>query len=92
MRNVYERQVAGKAEYMPGKADLRFSVTSLSSDEVGAHNFYKVPYRAHSEMENRIKEQQLGMSAGRTSTTIRLKLLKNGAHLRLTVRKIWLSF
>ncbi len=82
-------------------------------------------------MENRIKEQQLGLFADRTSsatlranqlrlyfssfayvllhglrrlgltgtafakaqsTTIRLKLLKIGARLRLTARKVWLSF
>mgnify|MGYP001274371072 CR=1 FL=1 len=82
-------------------------------------------------MENRIKEQQLGLFADRTSTatlranqlrlyfasfayvlmqglrrlgltgtqharaqctTIRLKLLKIGARIRITVRKVWLSF
>jgi hypothetical protein len=82
-------------------------------------------------MENRIKEQQLGLFADRTSTatmqanqlrlylasfayvlmhglrrlglkntqfqraqctTIRLKLLKIGARLRISVRKVWLSF
>ncbi|WP_293650952.1 transposase, partial [Thiolapillus sp.] len=77
--------------------------------------------------QNRIKEQQLGLFADRTSsatlranqlrlyfssfayglrrlgltgtafakaqsTTIRLKLLKIGARLRLTARKVWLSF
>ena len=81
-------------------------------------------------MENRIKEQQLGLFADRTSTsalrsnqlrlyfssfaycllqalrrlglkgtemaqaqcqTIRLKLLKVGAQIRVTVRKVWIS-
>ena len=82
-------------------------------------------------MENRIKEQQLGLFADRTSTrklaanqlrlyfsafaylmmetlrrvglagtkwaraqnwAIRLKLLKIGAQVRVTIRKVWLSF
>ncbi|WP_419649535.1 transposase, partial [Thiolapillus sp.] len=92
---------------------------------------YEDLYCARGEMENRIKEQQLGLFADRTSsatlranqlrlyfssfayvllhglrrlgltgtafakaqsTTIRLKLLKIGARLHLTVRKVWLSF
>ena len=126
-----ERRVIGKAEYLPGKANPRFVVTSLGSDEAGARRLYEVLYCARGEMENRIKEQQLGLFADRTSTatlranqlrlyfssfayvllhglrrlglagtafaraqstTIRLKLLKIGARLRLTVRKVWLSF
>ena len=94
-------------------------------------HLYEDLYCARGEMENRIKEQQLGLFADRTSsatlranqlrlyfssfayvllhglrrlgltgtafakaqsTTIRLKLLKIGARLRLTARKVWLSF
>ena len=126
-----ERRVIGKAEYLPGKANPRFVVTNLSTHEVGAQRLYEELYCARGEMENRIKEQQLGLFADRTSsatlranqlrlyfssfayvllhglrrlgltgtafakaqsTTIRLKLLKIGARLRLTARKVWLSF
>ena len=126
-----ERRVIGKAEYLPGKANPRFVVTNLSPHEVGAQRLYEELYCARGEMENRIKEQQLGLFADRTSsatlranqlrlyfssfayvllhglrrlgltgtafakaqsTTIRLKLLKIGARLRLTARKVWLSF
>ena len=126
-----ERRVIGKAEYLPGKANPRFVVTSLSPGEADAKRLYEELYCARGEMENRIKEQQLGLFADRTSsatlranqlrlyfssfayvllqglrrlgltgtafakaqsTTIRLKLLKIGARLRLTARKVWLSF
>ncbi|WP_419645052.1 IS1380 family transposase, partial [Thiolapillus sp.] len=126
-----ERRVIGKAEYLPGKANPRFVVTNLSTRDADAQHLYEDLYCARGEMENRIKEQQLGLFADRTSsatlranqlrlyfssfayvllhglrrlgltgtafakaqsTTIRLKLLKIGARLRLTVRKVWLSF
>ncbi|WP_294106058.1 IS1380 family transposase [Thiolapillus sp.] len=126
-----ERRVIGKAEYLPGKANPRFVVTNLSTRDADAQHLYEDLYYARGEMENRIKEQQLGLFADRTSsatlranqlrlyfssfayvllhglrrlgltgtafakaqsTTIRLKLLKIGARLRLTARKVWLSF
>ena len=126
-----ERRVIGKAEYLPGKANPRFVVTNLSTHEVGAQRLYEELYCARGEMENRIKEQQLGLFADRTSsailranqlrlyfssfayvllhglrrlgltgtafakaqsTTIRLKLLKIGARLRLTARKVTVRF
>jgi hypothetical protein len=126
-----ERRVIGKAEYLPGKANPRFVVTNLSPREAGAKRLYERLYCARGDMENRIKEQQLGLFADRTSTatlranqlrlyfssfayvllhglrrlglagtahakaqstTIRLKLLKIGARIRITVRKVWLSF
>ena len=48
-------------------------------------------------MENRIKEQQLALFADRTSAraqcdTIRLKLLKIGVRIRVSVRAVRLSF
>ena len=125
------RRVVGKAEVLPGKANPRFVVTNLPVSRAGAKRLYEKLYCVRGEMENRIKEQQLGLFADRTSTetmranqlrlyfssfayvlmqglrrlrlegtrhakaqctTIRLKLLKIGARIRITVRKVWLSF
>ncbi len=44
---------------------MRFSI---SPRRVAAERLYEKPYCARGEMENRIKEQQLGLFAGRTST------------------------
>ena len=126
-----ERRVVGKAEVLPGKDNPRFVVTNLPMSRAGAKRLYEQLYCVRGEMENRIKEQQLGLFADRTSsatlranqlrlyfasfayvlmhglrrlglagtpharaqcTTIRLRLLKIGARLRITVRKVWLSF
>ena len=126
-----ERRVVGKAEYLPKGANPRFVVTSLSCERVAAQPLYEELYCARGDMENRIKEQQLGLFADRTScsvfranelrlkfsslayvlmhglrrlgltgtrfaraqcTTIRLKLFKVAARVRMTVRKVWLSF
>ena len=126
-----ERRVVGKAEYLPNKANPRFIVTNLTTRQVSAKRLYEALYCARGDMENRIKEQQLGLFADRTSTatlranqlrlyfssfayvllhglrrlglagtahakaqstTIRVKLLKIGARIRITVRKVWLSF
>ena len=125
------RRVVGKAEHLPKGANPRFVVTNLPSRRATAKRLYEQLYCARGEMENRIKEQQLGLFADRTSaatlranqlrlyfasfayvlmhalrrlglagtelaraqaTTIRLKLLKIGTRLRITVRKVWLSF
>ena len=59
-----ERRVIHKAEYNSHGDNPRFVVTSLS-DEV--QELYDQIYCARGEMENRIKEQQLGLFAGRTS-------------------------
>ncbi len=122
------RRVVGKAEYL-GKANPRFVVTSMGETQMDARALYEDFYCARGEMENRIKEQQLGLFADRTSTsqmrsnqlrlylssfayclmqalrrlglagtdmakaqcgTIRLKLLKVGAQIKITVRKVWL--
>jgi len=126
-----ERRVVGKAEYLPNKANPRFVVTDLTTRQASAKRLYETLYCARGDMENRIKEQQLGLFADRTSTatlranqlrlyfssfayvlmqglrrlglagtahakaqstTIRVKLLKIGARIRITVRKVWLSF
>lgn len=72
-----ERRVVGKAEQLPGKANPRFVVTSLSSERVRASTLYKKVYCARGDMENRIKEQQLAMFADRTSAaTMRANQLR----------------
>ena len=111
-----------QAEFLEKGANPRFVVTSLSPERLGARALYEDFYCARGDMENRIKEQQLGLFADRTSAatmranqlrlylssaaymlmhalrrlglkqtplaraqcqTIRLKLLKIGAQVRL---------
>jgi hypothetical protein len=120
----------GKAEQLPGKANPRFVVTSLDAAEHPAPALYEKLYCARGEMENRIKEQQLGLFADRTSThemrsnqlrlyfssiayvlmnelrrlglhdgplaeaqvdTIRVRLLKVAAIVKLSVRRVLVS-
>jgi hypothetical protein len=124
------RRVVAKAEYLPGKSNPRYVVTSFSPEEIDARTLYEDLYCARGEMENRIKEQQLYLFSTRTSShtfranqirlyfssvayllmhalrrlglegtemaraqchTIRTKLLKIGARVRVTVRRIWVS-
>ena len=63
-----ERRVVGKAEYLAKGANPRFVVTSISSEEKEGRTLYEDFYCARGDMENRIKEQQLGLFADRTST------------------------
>jgi hypothetical protein len=123
------RRVVAKAEYIDGKENPRFVVTSLGTAEWTARGLYEELYCARGEMENRIKEQ-FSLFADRVSTetmranqmrlylsaiayvlvsglrrlglqatalaeaqvaTIRTKLLKIGAQIRVTVRKVWVS-
>ncbi len=125
-----KRRVVGKAEYLPAGPNPRFVVTLIPKEDTDARALYEDLYCARGDMENRIKEQQLGLFADRTSTatlranqirlwlssvayvllqalrrlglqgtalaraqcgTIRLKILKIGAQVRVTVRKIWVS-
>lgn len=125
-----ERRVVGKAEYITDKENPRFVVTTLSSEEWPAQALYEDLYCARGEMENRIKEQQLGLFADRTSThtirgnqlrlwlssiaylilhdlrrlalcgtamgraqvsTIRCRLLKIGAVVKVSVRRVYVS-
>ena len=122
--------MVGKAEHLSGGPTPRFVVTSTPKEETDARAFYEDVYCARGDMENRIKEQQLGLFADRTSTatmranqirlwlssvayvllhalrrpglqgtalakaqyhSIRVKLLKIGAQVRVTVRKICVS-
>jgi len=72
-----ERRVVGKAEVTGDKHNPRFVVTSLSIKENGTQSLYEELYCARGDMENRIKEQQLGMFADRTSThTMRANQLR----------------
>lgn len=123
------RRVVGKAEQLAKGENPRFVVTSLPKEELNAKDLYEELYCARGDMENRIKEQQLGLFADRTSstmfsanqlrlwlssvayvllselrrvglkgtqlaraqcTTIRTKLLKIGAYVSLSVRRVWL--
>jgi hypothetical protein len=59
-----ERRVIAKAEYTDKGENPRFVVTSLEGD---AQQLYDEVYCARGEMENRIKEQQLGLFSDRTS-------------------------
>ena len=125
------RRVVGKAEYLPKGPNPRFVVTNLARRQVSAKRLYKQLYCARGEMENRIKEQQLGLFADRTSaatmqanqlrlyfasfayvlmhalrrlgtkgtrfaraqcTTLRLALLKIAVRIKVTARRIGLSY
>jgi len=120
------RRVIAKAEWTQGEANPRFLVTSLNWTD-DARYLYEDLYCARGDMENRIKECQTDMFAGRTSAasmganqlrlwfaafayvlicalrriglvgttmavatcgTIRLKLLKIGALVTISVRRI----
>jgi len=123
-----KRWMVGKAEYLEKGENPRFIVTNLH--EKGNQKLYEEIYCARGEMENRIKEQQMGLFADRVSaekmrsnqlrmyfsgmgyilmeslrrlglkgteyskaqcTTIRTKLLKIGAQIKMSVRRIVLS-
>jgi hypothetical protein len=58
------RRVIAKAEHTGQGSNPRFVVTNLEGD---AQALYDEVYCARGEMENRIKEQQLGLFADRTS-------------------------
>lgn len=85
-----ERRVIGKAELAEGKHNPRFILTDLRGDEAwarehveltGGRSLYEQFYCARGNAENRIKEQQLDMFAGRTST----------AHMSSNQLRLWLS-
>lgn len=59
-----ERRVIAKAEFGPQGDNPRFVVTSLAGDP---QDLYDRVYCHRGEAENRIKEQQLGLFADRTS-------------------------
>ena len=59
-----ERRVIVKAEVLPKGPNVRFVVTNLTD---APETIYDERYTARGDMENRIKEQQLGLFADRTS-------------------------
>ena len=59
-----KRRVIAKAEHLFKGANPRFIVTNL---KISGRRLYEEIYCARGDMENRIKEQQLGMFADRTS-------------------------
>ena len=106
-------------------------VTNLDAKTAGARMLYEELYCIRGEMDNRIKEQQLGLFADRISTatlranqlrlylssfayllmhglrrlglagtrwaraqcgTIRTRILKLAAVVRITARRVWLAF
>jgi hypothetical protein len=124
------RRVIGKAEWTRGEANPRFVVTSLRPAEINARALYERVYCARGDMENRVKECQLDLFAGRASAatmranqlrlwfasmayvllcalrriglphtqfaeatcgTLRLALLRIGAQVRRSVRRIKLA-
>jgi Transposase DDE domain group 1 len=62
------RRVVGKAEHLIDKSNPRFVVTSYPVARMAAAPLYEQLYCARGDMENRIKEQQLGLFADRTSS------------------------
>jgi hypothetical protein len=66
---------------LEGRANPRFVVTSLQSDQHQARALYEKLYCARGEMENRIKECQLDLFADRTSTRT----------MRANQLRLWLS-
>jgi hypothetical protein len=124
------RRVVAKAEWTKGEANPRFVVTSLRPAEINARVLYERVYCARGDMENRVKECQLDLFAGRASAatmranqlrlwfasmayvllcalrriglphtqfaeatcgTLRLALLRIGAQVRRSVRRIKLA-
>lgn len=62
------RRVVAKAEWIDGKANPRFVVTSLHRAKASARYLYENVYCERGEMENRFKEVQGDLFADRTST------------------------
>ncbi len=60
-----ERRIIGKAEHSTHGNNQRFIVTNLDDDN--AQRLYDEMYCSRGEMENRIKEQQLGLFSDKTS-------------------------
>jgi len=59
-----EKKIIGKAEHTKNGSNPRFIVTNIDGD---SQYLYEKLYCARGDMENRIKEKQLGLFADRTS-------------------------
>jgi hypothetical protein len=75
------RRVVGKAEHLIDKANPRFVVTCYPTARMAAAPLYEELYCARGDMENRIKEQPLGLFADRTSS----------ATMRANQRRLWFA-
>jgi len=62
------RRVVCKVEYGVKGTNIRFIVTSLTTNKVPPGQLYRQKYCQRGEMENRFKEQQLELFSDRTST------------------------
>lgn len=62
------RRVVSKVEYGAKGTNIRFVVTSLTTNKVPPSQLYTQKYCKRGEMENRFKEQQLELFSARTST------------------------
>ncbi len=62
------RRVVTKVEHNKHGTNARFVVTSLDKEKYDAGTLYKDGYCPRGEMENRIKELQLSLFSGRTSS------------------------
>jgi len=88
------RRVLAKAEHTEQGRNPRYVVTNLAGDP---QRLYDAVYCARGEMENRIKEQQLDLFAGRTSCTrwwanqFRLLLSSLAYVLIETIRRLGLT-
>lgn len=88
-----ERRVIAKAEYTLHGANPRYILTNMPGDP---QYLYDGVYCARGDMENRIKEQQLGLFAGRTScrrwwaNQFRLLLASLAYTLMDTIRRLGL--
>ena len=61
----------GKAEYITGKENPRFIVTSLEPEAYQARELYERLYCARGEMENRIKDQMSLFADGMSTESFR---------------------
>ena len=88
------RRVIAKAEHTEKGRNPRFVITNLEGD---AQQLYDKVYCARGEMENRIKEQQLGLFSDRTSchgwwaNQFRVLLSACAYVLMETIRRVGLS-
>lgn len=88
------RRVIAKAEHTAEGSNPRFIVTNLPG---GAKHLYEDVYCARGDMENRIKEQKLGLFSDRTSchewysNQLRLLLSSLAYVLMETIRRLALS-
>lgn len=91
------RRVVAKAEWIDGKANPRFVVTSLHRAKASARFLYEDVYCQRGEMENRFKEVQGDLFADRTSTgtfaanQLRLWLASFAYVLICTLRRLGLQ-